>query len=64
MSQSDDEGGAITCAECRGTGRFCRIACPSCDGRGYSMINPGKPSKRRLDKPSTKLKPRTPSASK
>jgi hypothetical protein len=40
------------CPEYRGSGKFGSIACPTCEGRGYKMRIPGKPSKRRMDKAS------------
>jgi hypothetical protein len=58
MSESDDDGGAITCAECCGTGWFGRSDCLNCGGQGYRIMVPGSPSKRRLDKPSRRPTPK------
>jgi hypothetical protein len=32
------EGGAVTCPECRGTGRFGRRDCHECNGTGFRLV--------------------------
>jgi RecJ-like exonuclease len=55
MSDNDDEGGgAVKCDKCEGTGKFGSGDCDNCGGRGYRMTIPGKPSKRRFDRPTRK----------
>jgi len=51
MSDSDDENLRERCTQCDGRGTFAGHACHACGGKGFKMRIPGKPSRRRLDKP-------------